>query len=231
MILIPSQIEEVTIFGFLLNKLKSSMQINNHSEQLWSKLDRLLVQHAPILFESLQPPATLMAIDYVEGSLGVKFPEEMRTAYLRHDGSNVDCNACFFPPFNQFCSLDAMMTAWQLRQSVALNGDVSEPYANTDSSMLVQPIWWDKKWIPVGISNTMTIITCDLNPGPSGKYGQLLCDSGMGESTPFANGLNNYIENLINRIENKVIGYRDDRWYWTKTGLHILDWNNPDSAY
>jgi cell wall assembly regulator SMI1 len=210
---------------------RRQMLVDKASAQLWSRLDDLLVVHAPTLLASLRPPATQSAINFAQTMLGVKFPEEIRSAYLCHDGSRVESGSCFFPPFNQFASLEVMVSAWQLRQKIAVDTDATEPYAITNPSMLVQPVWWDEKWLPIGTSNSMTIISADLNPGPSGRYGQLLCDNGMGESTPFSSGLNSYLEDMVCRIEGNLIGYKDDGWYWIKTGLHILDWNNPDSAY
>jgi cell wall assembly regulator SMI1 len=207
------------------------MQIDNYSANLWSRLDHLLERHAPILFASLQPPATKSAINSAQNTLGIEFSEEVLSAYLSHDGSRAGGTECFFPPFNQFASLETMVSAWQLRQQLAVDSEATSPYAAINASMIVQPIWWDRKWLPIGTSSTMTIISSDMNPGPSGKYGQLLCDNGTGEPMPFASGLNDFIEDLIKRIESNIIGYGADGWYWIKTGLHILDWNNPDSAY
>lgn len=84
--------------------------------------------------------------------------------------------------------------------------------------MKIQPvIIWDPKWIPVGDSGSNAKIFLDLNPGPSGNYGQLLEHGGVDvpEKT-LANDLNNFIKILIIRLERKMIFYKDSMWYWTK---------------
>lgn len=75
----------------------------------------------------------------------------------------------------------------------------------------------------------MTRVYIDLNPAPKGVVGQLVIEHGMDEPRWIANGLNHYLEMLIDRVERKVLVFGDG-WELADPdqsvyGAHGFDWN------
>jgi cell wall assembly regulator SMI1 len=227
------------------------LEIDNFSLALWTRAHELFKVHAPDLLEALQPPATVAEIEAVEAIIGVALPEEIRSAYLIHNGTKAPVNdreKDLFVPFMQFARLDEMVEGWKswLEEFQGLDPDF---FPETDpsysdrielsSNTIVRPIWWCPKWIPIGTSQTMSVIMVDLHPGPSGTFGQLLDHAGVDPpEEPVDSGLNHYLKTLIRRLEHGEICYDHGRWHWTAATTRpflekrpIMDWNNPLIGY
>jgi cell wall assembly regulator SMI1 len=217
------------------------MRLDRYSADLWQRLDGLLEAHAPSLMNALQPPASPAAIEAAEVAVGVQFPDEVRAAYLRHDGTRdagvhtyVPNN--FFPPYSQLATLSELADKWQFWFESYLESGLDK-LPPTDrridactKTMATQPVWWDRKWIPIGVSNTASVVFVDLHPGLGGKLGQLLTHEGLDEPEVLAGSLNHFIEDFIKRLESKMLYYQKGSWYWTSSRQRTLDWNNPDAV-
>ncbi len=217
---------------------------DKYSFDLWRKLHGLLQSFAPDLLLELRPPASREKLDQVQAILGVNFPDELRCAYLTHDGTNRNDairskSKTFFPSFHQFSQLDVLLAQSQLWLNMYHQCgydkeiDPNHPcYVACTQEMKIQPVAiWDPKWIPIGDSGSSSTIFIDLNPGPSGAHGQLLTHGGTDPPEILANGLNDYLETLCNRLENRTIFYKNGLWHWTKSNEHILRWNDLDAAW
>jgi cell wall assembly regulator SMI1 len=56
-------------------------------DRIWSRFERALEQHAPREFAALAGPASQAEVSALERHIGVRLPIEVRTAYLRHNGT------------------------------------------------------------------------------------------------------------------------------------------------
>jgi cell wall assembly regulator SMI1 len=219
--------------------------IDRYSLDLWNKLHALLEVHAPDLLQALRPPASDKEIEQAESVLGIKFPSEVLAAYLMHDGSH-DSDGdrlllkTFFPPFHRFLPLDEIVQHWKGWLDMYKNCDYDKElnpnhphYVACTLEMKIQPVaLWDPKWIPLGDSGSTSLVFLDLNPGPSGSYGQLLEHGGVdAPEKSLANNLNDFLETLIKRLDEKMIFYKDGLWYWTKSTERTLIWDDPEAAW
>lgn len=81
----------------------------------------------------------------------------------------------------------------------------------------IAPVWWNEKWIPIGLSGTSTSVYFDLDPAPKGACGQLFEDSGMQEAFWYSNGFDHYLEQLIELVDTGLLIYQGG-WVWASTG-------------
>lgn len=204
------------------------------TNSIWDSFELMLKTHAPALLASLRPPATEAQIAAAESKLGVQFPAEIRRAYSRHDGSDHregTSEGMFFAPFNWWSRLDDVVSYWQMK--VELRDDALReldeslfPVADPSwDELKIAPVWWNEKWIPIGLSGTSTSVYFDLDPAAKGTFGQLIRDDGMQDAEWVCDGFDHYLELLIQRVESGRLAYRD-RWVFAATGEPVYEWNS-----
>jgi len=174
--------------------------------------------------------------------MGVQFPEEIRQAYLRHNGSireqPTSCGSSWlFVPFNWWAPLDELVKEWQFLKSYCDEVRIETPEAFPLpqpfwNELKVRPLCGNEKWLPVGLSGTMTLVYVDLDPAPMGTVGQLMIERGMVEPEWIATNLNHYLEMLIDRVGRKVLVFGEG-WELADPdqsvyGAHGYDWNQLD---
>jgi cell wall assembly regulator SMI1 len=204
------------------------------TDDIWDRFESMLSVHAPQLLATLEPPASEAQIAEAEAAMGVRLPDEVRHAYLRHDGTlhgDLDEPSSLFVPFNWWACLDDVVDNWRMKVEVSNSlrakgdpGDLFPTYASWWEDLKVCPVWWNQKWIPIGLSGTATSAYIDLDPAPKGTVGQLILDGGMQEARWIANGFNHYLELLIDRVERGLLIFRDG-WVWTETDETVFDWH------
>jgi cell wall assembly regulator SMI1 len=201
---------------------------------IWDRFEAMLLAHAPQLLATLEPPASEAQIDDAEAAMGVRLPDEVRQAYLRHDGTlhgDLGEPSSLFVPFNWWACLDDMVDNWRMMVRVSNGlrteddpGDLFPTQKPRWDDLKIRPVWWNEKWIPIGLSGTMTTAYIDLDPAPKGTLGQLILDGGMQEARWIAEGLNHYLELLIDRVERGLLIFRDG-WVCTETDETVFDWS------
>ena len=208
---------------------------------VWGRFEAMLQMHAPALLAVLNPPASEKQIAEAEAAMNVTFPEEIRAAYLRHDGTSHDeatgATCLFFYPMNWWASLSEMVYYWHhcVRVSESLRANDPNGFFPTQEpwwdDLKVRPVWWSEKWIPIGLSGTATSVYFDLAPAKQGSIGQLINDDGMQDPQWIANSLNHYLETLIDRVERGVVVFGEG-WQLADPdqslyGASNFDWNHP----
>jgi cell wall assembly regulator SMI1 len=204
---------------------------------LWSRVEAALGTYAPCVLNSLRPAASEAQISAAEAALGVQLPAEVRAAYMRHDGSASTAtwplrfDGMLFPPFCSWASLAEMVEHHQGwvgshdRLSRERDSEYLFPAYDPSWDMLkVRPVWYDPARIPIGVTNTTSTVFLDLAPAPAGVVGQLIKDHGMGEASWLADGLNDFLEGLIVRLESGRLIYREG-WVWADINEMVHDWN------
>jgi cell wall assembly regulator SMI1 len=185
-------------------------------DKFWDRVETVLEKHAPLVFATLRPPATEAQVAEAEALLELQFPAEIRAAYLRHDGQvegNEWTNLNSPPSPNIFhfgfnwCNLEQLKAIWKRDFKMRWERRAEEPelFPDYDSSwdeLDVRPLWWNRKWIPIGISAGQFNAYVDTDPAPKGVVGQLLLDGDDGEASVFAPGLNAYLSALLDLLES-----------------------------
>jgi cell wall assembly regulator SMI1 len=206
------------------------------SYNIWNRFEAMLAKHAAALLGALRPPASMAQIHSVEAAVECELPDDVRAAYMRHNGSisaeQLRSNASVL--FGSLCwwaSLEEVVThhrSWLECLDDALQNTervyVLPPCEPFWDDLKIRPGWYDKQRIPVGVSNTMNSVFVDMNPAPKGTIGQLLADTGMGEPVLIAEGFNHFLEMLIERVERGVLVFREG-WMWADINEPVYDWN------
>jgi cell wall assembly regulator SMI1 len=128
-----------------------------------------------------------------------------------------------------------MVQYWQgrvknLERSRANNPDIFPDYAPYWDTLKVRPEWWNRHWVPIGLTNTTTTIYIDMQPAPLGVPGQVIQDGGMSDAGQLAPSLNDYLTHLIDHLDNGRLIYDLPRggyidvltnktawwWFWLK---------------
>lgn len=201
--------------------------MNITASNIWDRFEAMLARQAPALLASLRPPALQKEIAAAEAAMGLQLPEDVRDAYLRHDGTGKP----LFPPFCYWASLKEMVDAHSrlVEYDASMRIDNPENYGPPNEywdAQKVKPVGSSPMWLPIGLSNTSTSVYIDLDPAKQGTLGQLFKDSGMCEPSELAPSLGEFLEFLIDRVERGILIYRDWCWVWTETDEPAYDWQS-----
>ena len=181
-----------------------------NSNQLWSRYEAILKKHNPMGLATLQAPASESEIKEAELAMKLRFPKELKDAYRRHNGTKDprgSMNPVLFANSEaSWGNLESVINEWNIKGHVDETVDsdhLSNYIAEYLRTVEIYPYWWHPKRIPIGLTNTATIIAVDMHPGPQGTKGQLIYHSGDSfEGVLMAPGLNAWIEFQCNCFES-----------------------------
>lgn len=101
-----------------------------------------------------------------EQFLGVQFPEDVRSSYLRHNG-----NGLLFGTW-AWLSLNGIRSEWSCWKGLLDSGTFDGRKTTTKGSK-VKNDWWNPAWIPIEVCGSDSLCL-DLAPGPKGRVGQMI---------------------------------------------------------
>jgi cell wall assembly regulator SMI1 len=181
------------------------------NEELWERLEKQLSIQAPKLAASLRPGADEASLIDFERKIGQKLPEDIRFAYLRHDGCD-DVGGYPVGLFGQqpWYSLNWCLDWWQniceeaegfTTASVCAFDETDERW----NEVAVRPFdVAPKNWLPIGAKNG-TVIFVDFLPGMTGKIGQIIRQpSNMGIAV-LSQSFGGYLKDLVEALERNTI--------------------------
>ena len=136
--------------------------------------------------EMFNPPATEDAIARAETLFGVRLPEDVRQAYLWHDGVNfkrwrsAPIPPLLIPPYHRWIPLEESVKIWTMfrdfdKKMLEEKNRYWNPPDEADElkGMPVRLRSTDVKWIPVGNADADVFACVDLNPSQWGTSAQL----------------------------------------------------------
>lgn len=140
-------------------------------DQVWARVEAWLAAHAPAVAAGLNPPASEDELAETERQLGVRLPESVRAAYLRHDGQSADAPGLF--DGWEWLSLESVRHEWKIWKRLLDGGDFKGMRSDGDGAV-VRDDWWNAAWVPLTHSGSGDHHCLDLDPGPSGTPGQII---------------------------------------------------------
>jgi cell wall assembly regulator SMI1 len=196
----------------------------------WDYVDDVLARKAPVAFAALRPGASMAQVELLEHGLGVTLPDEVRFAYLRHDGQDATKpgNFLLFITLCHWAPLDDVQAKWRFFKEISDEHRVSIPevypeYTEWWDDLVIHPHEWSPKWIPVGISSTPTAVSVDLQPGPKGNLGQLISDDLTCEGAVMAPSFNAYFQRLCDYLESGLLVHNPDEGFLeASSGLKVF---------
>jgi cell wall assembly regulator SMI1 len=182
-------------------------------EDAWAHIHAWLAANAPVVMESLRPPASDEQIRDAEASMGhVVLPPEVRACYRVHDGQQsvpMPLPSCpkrqDVPGFlygERWLNLDLMVEHWRIKKKLfdeqAFFRRPGEPHGP------IYPVWWHPLWIPLTTDQYGYMKCLDLIPaGKGGRVGQVIywCNDepSRGLVSP---GLTDYLAQFADELEN-----------------------------
>ena len=177
---------------------------------LWPLFEEQLALHLPSVAANLRPGVSESQWAAFEAEIGQTLPDDVREAYLRHDGSDHGqrYNEIGLFSVEQWLSLSEVLKRWRWRRD---NFDSADPYHYDEDEWGNLPLrpWTGPPpvWIPIAKwfgSPSLTYV--DMLPGPLGVPGQLVSQSTSSMSTCiFADSLSGYLEYLLRGLTRREI--------------------------
>jgi cell wall assembly regulator SMI1 len=203
------------------------LTVMTSGRELWEQVESLLAKHVPDMVAALRPPADPAKLAAAEAHFGVRLPEELRFAYLRHDGCYVesDDTVRLFLPYYRWHSLDECVAYWDILKPfydrTFPDRDMYPDDEENWTDELVRPSLWIPAWIPIGGSGTEANLCADMRPAPAGVLGQLIETSDY--PTYHSPGFDAYLRWLIRGLSEGTIRYDMKRpgWAYAATGEPI----------
>lgn len=196
--------------------------MNQHA-QIWSRLEAALAESAPRMLEALRLPATVLQIAEAEQALGISFPEELRFAYLRHDGQSSKRERPFYPSLfmsHDWLPLADLVSEWKKSMEIArmIEEEHPEQEGSLNENGMVRSLgFWSSKWIPVGKEWGRARLFIDMHPGCRGSVGQLVQHSGEGypaDDSVVSKGLDAYVSRLADCLEVGRLTLGEHGWQY-----------------
>jgi cell wall assembly regulator SMI1 len=196
------------------------------TEDSWYKFEAVLQKFMPRDYAALMPPASDEQIQAAELAMGVVFPDDLKFLYRKHNG--IDRNAKFVGNFvfdgMRWCSLDDMVAYWKMMSHLCdqWQTDYPDHFPKENASwenLMVRPVSYDKKWIPISLSGSMHNIYLDLSPSYAGTVGQIVHLSSDGGVIAMAPSLADWIDFFCDSFESGELALNEDsQWMDMRTG-------------
>lgn len=133
---------------------------------VWDRLHVWLAANAPQVLASLRPGATTEQIRAAEAEMGLTLPDDVRAAYLVHDGQTGE--ALF--EGRVWLPLADVVATWQRMKGLLEDGPPADVPAEAD----VRVDYWHPGWVPLAWGGRGDLFCIDLVPVGEGSVGQLL---------------------------------------------------------
>lgn len=177
-------------------------------DQTWRRIETSLSVQTPTTLAQLAPGAAEQAIKELENIIGATLPQDFRVSYRRHDGGYT---VNLVSPM-EIMSLPGIADSWRMLEEL-LHDDQwarQEPYYFTGDSVKsgwqtgpIQPVWWNRRWIPFGSDSTGNLSCLDLDPAAGGTVGQIIdWDHECGPSRVLFPGFRELLEAFADQMES-----------------------------
>lgn len=162
---------------------------------VWIDLERLLAEEPAKL--TLAPPASHTDIVRCEQRLRLRLPDELREAYLRHNGGDLPDN------FRWYSLAEAEQT-WndlnEINAEVLDAEEAEEQYQELNDDERIRVITYHAGRIPIA-SDDSTNLYVDCVPGPRGRVGQVIANYTECDYLVLGDTMTEFLEYLRDLIE------------------------------
>lgn len=181
--------------------------MNEAIPQIWRQIEIAMRAHAPATLAQLAPGATEQAITELASLIGLRLPQDFRASYRLHDGGYVvDLTTSM-----EILPLGRIAKEWRLLEELLRDDEWArqEPYYFTEDVVRsgwqagpIQPVWWNRRWIPFGSDRTGNLTCLDLDPAAGGTVGQIIdWDHECGPSRLLFSGFRQLLDTLAAQLE------------------------------
>ena len=144
--------------------------MNNNTPSLWQKIQQSLLAIVPSIGESFQKPAEESQIKALEDVIAQSLPESFKEYLSTFNGQTQSDSPHYFMGYNLLLPTDEIIETYQM----LVEDFEGESIADELNPNKIQPVLWDKGWIPFTDFEATTRICIDLNPATNGVKGQVI---------------------------------------------------------
>ena len=144
--------------------------MNKETQNLWQKIQQSLLAIAPSIGESFQKPAEESQIKALEEVIAQPLPESFKEYLRTFNGQEQSDSPHYFMGYNLLLPTDGIIETYQM----LVEDFEGESIADELNPNKIQPVLWDKGWIPFTDFEATTRICIDLNPATNGVKGQVI---------------------------------------------------------
>ena len=144
--------------------------MNNNTPSLWKKIQQSLLVIAPSIGESFQKPAEESQIKALEDAVTQPLPESFKQYLRTFNGQAQSDSPHYFMGYNLLLPTDEIIETYRM----LVEDFERESIADELNPNKIQPVLWDKGWIPFTDFEATTRICIDLNPATNGVKGQVI---------------------------------------------------------
>lgn len=144
--------------------------MNNNTPSLWKKIQQSLLVIAPSIGESFQKPAEESQIKALEDAVAQPLPESFKEYLRTFNGQAQSDSPHYFMGYNLLLPTDEIIETYRM----LVEDFEGESIADELNPNKIQPVLWDKGWIPFTDFEATTRICIDLNPATNGVKGQVI---------------------------------------------------------
>lgn len=144
--------------------------MNKETQNLWQKIQQSLLAIAPSIGESFQKPAEESQIKALEEVIAQPLPESFKEYLRTFNGQAQSDSPNYFMGYNLLLPTDEIIETYQM----LVEDFEGESIADELNPNKIQPVLWDKGWVPFTDFEATTRICIDLNPATNGVKGQVI---------------------------------------------------------
>ena len=144
--------------------------MNKDTQNLWQKIQQSLLAIAPSIGESFQKPAQENQIKALEDVVAQPLPESFKEYLRTFNGQTQSDSPHYFMGYNLLLPTDEIIETYQM----LVEDFEGESIADELNPNKIQPVLWNKGWIPFTDFEATTRICIDLNPAGNGVKGQVI---------------------------------------------------------
>lgn len=140
---------------------------------VWQEIIAIIKNIHPKAYQSLNPPATDAQIEQLQNELGVTLPESFKDYLKVCNGQQHNDYEHLLFGYNAFLSVEDIIETWHMQMELFAD----EPPIEHLSENKIQPVIWDKNWVPFTDFEGSSMLVLDLNAGKNGTNGQVFANS------------------------------------------------------
>ena len=183
--------------------------MNNNTQSLWQEIQQSLLVIAPSIGESFQKPAEESQIKALEDAVAQPLPESFKEYLRTFNGQAQSDSPHYFMGYNLLLPTDEIIETYQM----LVEDFEGESIADELNPNKIQPVLWDKGWIPFTDFEATTRICIDLNPATNGVKGQVIMlypgINYQSDKVVLANSFEEFTQKIWNILDAKDYSFEE----------------------
>ena len=183
--------------------------MNNNTQSLWQEIQQSLLVIAPSIGESFQKPAEESQIKALEDAVAQPLPESFKEYLRTFNGQAQSDSPHYFMGYNLLLPTDEIIETYRM----LVEDFEGESIADELNPNKIQPVLWDKGWIPFTDFEATTRICIDLNPATNGVKGQVIMlypgINYQSDKVVLANSFEEFTQKIWNILDAKDYSFEE----------------------